>query len=494
MSILPIHTTTRLSLPCGDIVVTAGKEGYRATLPPDVASLRIIGQLSDYYQVAEYKTNAKSSLLNGTPIYTFGETIQRNLDGEPITAISNTSAAVINASVNPLTVVHVPQGPPVPLLVTTEAEQIFQENTGCRVLLSPEGGICETTPPGQGWVWYKKYIAQPNGDGTMTNVFCGTGIAPVKIEPTTGELLCRRVVGGALIFEHYEPAFGAFSAVRVANVFYLWGQHGEHIYLARVGIWHAIQRELYEFWNGYSFTSDMTSIVPVLAGYSHGSFFRTSLFGHCYGWGFIGATQSRDPSIVVGYAKEAAGPYQMTKIVDFKALHPTYRGSDCVYAHPWVFREKGGQLMVTWYEETSECVIGATLQFQMLHRGAYWKDMSLNELPAILVARVRGRGGIIEGIARMANVYYELEIGKNGATTIKFLGNREELDQATKNVHELIANWYKELIKGASWRELQAQGLAFEKQSLGAEIRKRVVSAWKRVIRPPRNHSNDENV
>lgn len=361
---IPIHTTRRYSLPCGDIVVTAGTEKYRSQIPPTVESLNILGNVTDHYQLAEYRSNARSSIIDGHPIYTFGETRLRGRNGEPIGTISNTTAAVINTE-SPTRVVHMPDGSADTLVELTHQEENFQDKHDVSIRLDPSGGVVEGTPPGQGWTWYKKYIEGVDDNGTVTSYFGGTGISPVTLEHATGRLLSRRVAQGALIFDSDEPAFGTFCAVRDGNLFYLWGQLDEHIYLARVGIWAAIQKNLYMFWDGNGFSGDMNATVPVLAGYTQGSFFKTELFGHCYSWGFVGArNQHEGAAIVIGYSRSAAGPYQMTQVIDFEG-HPTYVGSSCIYAHPWAFQEKYGQLMVTWYEEAAGVVVAAKLQFEM---------------------------------------------------------------------------------------------------------------------------------
>ncbi|KMP04603.1 hypothetical protein CIHG_08220 [Coccidioides immitis H538.4] len=482
---VPIHTTKRVSLPCGDIIVTAGRENYRAMVPPSASSLRILGSLADYYDVAEYRTNGRSALLNERPFFTFGETIQKGPHGELVAAIPNTSAPVIDKRGNPLDLAHFPEGLPVPLVELTETERIFEADTDCKIIITPEGGICEAAPPGHGWVWYKKHMEDLMEDGTRIRVFCGTGIAPVKVNETTGQVVSRRVVHGQLIFNEQEPAFGTFCAVRYATWYYLWGQRGEHIYLARVGIWYAIQRELYEFWNGRTFTHDMDAMEPVLTGYSSGSFFRTNLFGHRYNWGFLGTDMSENPSIITGYANRAAGPYQMTRVVDFRALSPAYHGSNCVYAHPWAFKEGDGQLMITWYEDKLSTIIAAKLQLNM--RG-FWKDISLKELPAVMLSEVQTRIALVEAMGKLAQVHQEVEIDNDGAITIKFVGTtRDAVDRAAKNLRDLIINVYGELLKEEGFKEL-----GLRKPSWRAAVRKRI-KAWWRKIRRRQDDSDDED-
>ncbi|EEP76835.1 predicted protein [Uncinocarpus reesii 1704] len=433
---IPIHTTRRVSLPCGDIIVTAGTEDHRAVLPPNVSSLKILGSVSDYYQMAAYQSNGRSSILDGKPFFTFGETIQKGHNGEFIGVIPNTSAPVVYREANPIEVTHMPEGVPAPLVELTDTERSFERESGYNIILQPEGGICEATPPGHGWTWYKKYIEQQNIDGTMTRIYYGTGIAPVKIEQTTGQLVSRRVVHGQLLFDRQQPGFGTFCAVRDGTWYYLWGQLGEHIYLARVGIWYAIQRELYEFWNGYTFTHDMDAMVPVLAGYSSGSFFRTDLFGHRYSW----ASSERFPRKSLAFLSAA------------------------------------------------EAVIGANLQFDMLHQGGFWKDICLSELPAVLLGRVRSRTALIEAMAQLAEVH---QMANDGGITIRLVGTtRESLDQATKNIRELIVNLYRELRKEEGFN---ARDMGFERRSLGFNFRRRARDAMRRVFRRSARRYDEED-
>ncbi|KAI2148571.1 hypothetical protein LOZ25_006856 [Ophidiomyces ophidiicola] len=489
---IPIHTTRRVSLPCGDIVVTAGREEYRAVIPSTLISANNIGEISDQYRMAEYKTNPKSLFLDGTPFYVFGETVLKTADGDPVDTLNNSSATVLDADKSPLQVAHVPNGLPVPIIPLSKGEREFEARSDSKVILTPEGGLCETTPPGKGWLWYNKVIEQENDEGGMERIFYGTGIIPVKIDRETGKLISERIRGGAVIFDHREPAFGTFCAVREANWFYLWGRLEEDIYLARVGIWHAIQPELYEFWDGESFSQEKEGMIPVLSGISHGSFFKTDIFGHCYSWAFIGAIQSTNPKIVIGYAKDVAGPYNITKILDPADVHPTYLGNTCVYAHPWVFKEKDGELMITWYEDTLNTVLAIKLRFKMLHHGAYWKDISLKELPATLTELVRERTAMVKAIAQVSNVHYEIE-PDNGTVTIKLLAHtRPELDQAVKNLIQLIESWYKEITKGCAAEDLLADGLILEMPSLRAALRRQAKGLWERAKRHSRKKSEAE--
>ncbi|KMU79446.1 hypothetical protein CISG_07877 [Coccidioides immitis RMSCC 3703] len=170
---------------------------------------------------------------------------------------------------------------------------------------------------------------------------------------------------------------------------------------------------------------------------------------------------SENPSIITGYANRAAGPYQMTRVVDFRALSPAYHGSNCVYAHPWAFKEGDGQLMITWYEDKLSTIIAAKLQLNM--RG-FWKDISLKELPE------------------------EVEIDNDGAITIKFVGTtRDAVDRAAKNLRDLIINVYGELLKEEGFKEL-----GLRKPSWRAAVRKRI-KAWWRKIRRRQDDSDDED-
>ena len=162
-----------------------------------------------------------------------------------------------------------------------------------------------------------------------------------------------------------EPRWGTFSTLRENGFNYLWGHHNEGVYLARVKCLSALDRSMYEYWDGSTYTSDWESSVPVFKNLQHGAIYPTKLFApeHNINYVFIGVSSFADSCIIMGCAETLEGPYETFTIAKASGIN----GDGymyCIYPHPWAFKEEDGELMVTWSEKWPGGVVAAKLKFK----------------------------------------------------------------------------------------------------------------------------------
>lgn len=348
---------------CGEIALENGTEEYRASFPPNITSIELLGYLKDREQLAHPQGNGRSSMFKDQVYYTFDRTVYKDHNDTLLGEEPGSAIRVLDAARKPLEGRMTTAGP---FLELTEAEKKLEAKTGVKVVLRTHGGFCEVGwNNGKGYMWYKKCIQRRNPDGTLVETVQGTGVAAVDVDKATGQLISQRLLDGNLLFTQHEPPFGTFCIVRDQIWFYLWGQLGEDIYLARVAQWKTTYRKMYEFWDGYKFTTDITAVAPVFTGYTSGTIFQTKLFGHMYTWVFIGGNKWDNPLVTIGVSRNLAGPYCMSSLVDEERVHPAYRGTENLYAHPWAYCESSGQLLITWCEKSTKSIVALKLQFNM---------------------------------------------------------------------------------------------------------------------------------
>ncbi|EDN07952.1 hypothetical protein I7I51_04105 [Histoplasma capsulatum] len=354
---------------CGKISLTAGYEKHKAIFPPKVEAVRVLGNMHDPVKGAHPRNVGRSSMLAGIPYYVFGQVANVSTDGYAFGTVSNAVARALEPLTDPLPTTYVSverNGFIHPFLGLTENEVKYQHDTGMHIIISIQGGICEgELGSGKGCVWFQKLIREKKDGVTVRNYYQGTGVAPVKVDGVTGELLNKRVFGEDVLFEKHEPAFGTFCSAVDNQWYYLWGRYCEDIYLARVSLLHPFERDYYQFWNGYSFTGNIKMIAPVLTGYSHGTIYKTQLFGHTYKWAFIGSTDWEDSAVMMGAANDPQGPFEITQVASGEKLRETGTFAGCVYAHPWAYDESLGEIFVSWREQWPGGIIGAKVQLQM---------------------------------------------------------------------------------------------------------------------------------
>lgn len=358
-----IRQNKKFKTVCGEIALENGTEEYRASFPPNITSIELLGYLKDREKLAHPQGNGRSSMFKGQAFYLFDRTIYKDQNGTMLGQGPNSAAKVLDAARKPL---ESTKNLANPFLQLTEAERRLEEKLRVRVVLKAYGGFCEVGGnDGKGYMWYEKCIQKCNPDGSLVETVQGTGVASVDIDEGTGHLISKRLLDGSLLFNQHEPAFGTFCVVQDQGWFYLWGKLGEDIYLARVVQWKTTYRKSYEFWDGYKFTADITALAPVFIGYTSGSVFQTKLFGHTYNWAFIGGNKWDNPLVTIGVSQNLTGPYLMSSLVDEQRVHPAYRRTEDLYAHPWAYCESSGQLLITWGEKSSKSIVALKLQFNM---------------------------------------------------------------------------------------------------------------------------------
>jgi hypothetical protein len=132
------------------------------------------------------------------------------------------------------------------------------------------------------------------------------------------------------------------------------------IVLARAPYSLAHDRALYEFYDGTSFTKDLSSIVPVLRDMQHGQIFYADKFGldEAYPFVFIGNNAQGDSKVQMGRAKELEGPWEVFALEGLE-LYALNKNEDkgafdfryCVYPHPWAVDTRFEEdMMITWSE------------------------------------------------------------------------------------------------------------------------------------------------
>ncbi|EEH36406.2 hypothetical protein PAAG_06824 [Paracoccidioides lutzii Pb01] len=440
------YPPTTYDTPGGRIDLTSGYEQYRAVFPPQVDAVQVLGNLSDPAKGHHARNGGFSAILADHPYFMFGPIESEGYDKTPFGIISNAAARALEPREDPLLTTYYaiePNGYTPPLLGLTENEVKFEHETGLEVIISTDGGLAEGRPgSGNGCVWFQKTIREKRDGLPPRNFYHGTGVAPVKVD-ITGKLLGRRVLGDTVIFKEHEPAFGTFCAINHQGWYYLWGRHINDIYLARVHVEHAFEREYYQFWNGYSFTGDIGMVTPVLSGFTHGVIYPTRLFGHTFGWAFIGNTAWDDYTAMMGAAKDPQGPFQVVPVAFGEKLQEN-AFNECIYAHPWAFKESLGEILITWSEKWPGGIIAAKFQMQMLHQGAYWTDISLEELQTSISTLAKTHG-VLEEIADDHGVLYELESKSFGKAGIKLLGSSAEaVDAAAIAICQRLEVWVRQ--------------------------------------------------
>lgn len=359
-----IRQDKKFKTACGEIAFENGTEEYRAAFPPNIASIELLGFLKDKGNLAEPQGNGRSSTFRDRVFYLFDKTVYRDHHNDTMLGEEPSSVArLIDAARNPL---ESKKSTAEPFLQLTEFEKGLEARTGVKVVLKMDGGFCEVLwNNGKGYMWYKKCVQSRNPDGSLVETVQGTGLACVDMDQGTGQLIGKRLLDGSLLFNEHEPPFGTFCIVRDQIWFYLWGKLGEDIYLARVAQWKTSYRKSYEFWDGYKFTGNIAAVAPVFTGYTSGTISETKLFGRMYNWVFIGGNKWDNPLVTIGVARNLAGPYLMSSLVDEERVHPAFRGTENLYAHPWAYCESSGQLLVTWTEKATKSVVALKLQFDM---------------------------------------------------------------------------------------------------------------------------------
>ncbi|KAK2861385.1 hypothetical protein FQN49_004245, partial [Arthroderma sp. PD_2] len=452
--------------PCGNLAVTGGTEKYSAVYPPKILSFHFLGHLNDEKKPVYPQGNGRSFIIKGNVYYLFGATVWKDANGDLAGEAANSVALVSSPRANPVASVVVPINRSMaPFLPLTEREEKLEKEHSSKIILEMNGGLCKPQSGAVGgYIWFQKYVQTSSQHGNTKRTLHGVSLATAVWDRQTNELLCERIMRDDLLFKAHEPAFGAFCSVLEEHYFYTWGKLGEDIYLARVEKYEPENRDAYEFWDGYKFTRDITAVAPVFSGYTSGTVMRSKMFGHLYNWVFIGGTKTNRPVITIGVARDIQGPYTMSDLIKPEEIHPVLRHVHSVYAHQWAFKEKHGQLFVSWNETGTGNVVGVKLQLAMLHKGAFWKDISFVYMPSVVSSLIIGRADLIKTFAQAKTAVCEVEHGEEGKTIIKIFATEEgAVDAAVDSICNLICGWCEELLEEGRVARMEERGLSLKR-------------------------------
>jgi hypothetical protein len=352
--------------------ITSGTVPQYAKYPPVPISMEVLGQVKDEIKPHDSRDIGRSSVVEGSPYYVFGDTFCKDYEGNFLKTVNNTSA-VIEDIQEPLKSVyadfddaaHGILSPFIPLTSREEAVEAASGNK--RVTLWSFGGAVTSEVTGRPtFVWFEKTLEEKLPSGGTKGTSMGTGLAVVSVDQGSGGLRAQRPWGDRMLFGADEPRVGVFSAVAYQRNFYLWGHRGDDIVLARVRDDVVHNKDAYLFWDGDRYVEDFRRAAPVLRSYQHGQFFRSNFFGPSLPWVFVGCTSFGDSKVMMAAAANLEGPWaDMTAVCTGRGINITNGYIYCVYPHPWVFGDDTGELFVTWSEQWPGGVIGAKLKFEM---------------------------------------------------------------------------------------------------------------------------------
>ncbi|KAL8696440.1 MAG: hypothetical protein Q9224_002796 [Gallowayella concinna] len=349
-----------------------GCDGGFAKWPPVATEINILGYVQSTEQPFYSHDIGRTFTLNGRIYKMNGDTFcnDAGVSSNTYQIIPNrkkpTEAFFISAKrdgyVNPL------------IDVNDEEVQYLRlpQNKNKRMAFWCFGGVVEFSP-GLGWAWYQKtIISMHNGSQELI----GVGLARISCDADrlSGELSSVRMPG--LMFLIGEPLFGSFSALLHDDTVYLWGQKDNDVFLARVPKSNCHQRQLYQFWNGREYTSDMTAAASVLQDYQQGQFFRSNMFGPRFPWVFVGCTRYADNQVMMGAASTLEGPWDPHSLFQAECIKQRYGYQYCMYAHVWANDLSKPKLLLSWCDPWPGGVIAAKVHFAT-EASFYWVDIPL---------------------------------------------------------------------------------------------------------------------
>ncbi|GBF64650.1 hypothetical protein TMEN_7366 [Trichophyton mentagrophytes] len=410
----------QVETPCGNLLVTGGSEEHSAEYPPKIATFYYLGELNDEMKPIYPQGNGRSFTIRGNVYHIFGKTIWKDAKGEIVGEAANSLALVSDPKVNPVANVAMPVNRGMaPFLPLTKNEEELEKAQNHKVVLGMPGGFCKPEPDAiGGYIWFQKCLQTRSTEGIVETTFQGVSLAIAVRNRHTEEVRAERIMHDELLFTDREPAFGSFCSVLESYYFYVWGKLGEDIYLARVEKYEPQNRSAYEYWNGYNFTQDISTAVPVFSGYSSGTIMRSKIFGHLYNWIFVGGTESNTPVVTIGVAHDIQGPYIMHGLI--KSEHN---------------------------ESKTGNIVGTKLQFSMFHRGAYWKDISFMYMPSAISSMIMDGKELIISFAQAKKAACRIDHDMDGETTIRvFAGDKESVNAAVDSICNLIRRWCNEFL------------------------------------------------
>lgn len=275
--------------------------------------------------------------LGNQLLWTFGDTLLRDNH----TILSNTAAL---ADIHHPLVTHEPldaRGLPYQLIPFTPEEQAYNELTGKpddRIAIWPTSII---NYQDQGLIFSYKLHIKP---GFLNYEFLGIVLALVR----SGETQATRLPG--LLFSNPEPGF-ANPMVYQGMVYVYGGNHAANnpYVVARVPLDQVTNRRAYTFWDGKTWSSDVSNAQPVFTGIPGAV---TISYNDYLGRFLVTYSQPFSTNILMCTGPEPVGSWS-EPIVAFRGLSPFSNGYN--YAgieHPELARYEGRTVYVSYFNAT----------------------------------------------------------------------------------------------------------------------------------------------
>lgn len=349
-----------------------GRDNWYARWPPVVERVDHLGYIQGRDQHFYSHDIGRSSELGGRIYYLNGDTFCNDA------GISSNTYQVVLDRKKPKEAMYLSidnNGFVVPLIGQNEEETQYlglPENKPKRIAFWCFGGIVEISPS-LGWIWYQKLIID---HVDKSHDLLGVGLARISQDRNglAGQLSGARMPG--LMFRAGEPLFGSFSTLVDGDLVYLWGHKDSDVFLARVPKANCQHRQMYQYWNGKEYVSDITEATPILQDYQHGQFFQSDLFGP-HLWLFIGCTKWADNQVMMGLSTQLEGPWDLHPILLTSGIRDTVSYRYCIYPHPWATNMTKGKLLVTWCDHWPGGVIAAKLRFATVPI-THWQHIDLS--------------------------------------------------------------------------------------------------------------------
>ncbi|CUS14601.1 unnamed protein product [Tuber aestivum] len=403
----------------------------RADYPPQVYSVELLGQVRDgighspppasspstqtkaYRPVNESRNYARthgcSTLLNYEPVFLFNDTFEispvpgsSQLEYTPIGSVTAAFGSLSNPTLTTYPTYidrhRIPQ-----FIPFSRVEKAAGTDRGCYMTVF--NSVVQVPGKEFGVVWFMKMRGGTSGRGA--DVFCGVGVAEVRIDGERGPRCDRK---GALVFDGFGPRWGDISTVIHGDYIYLYGsgapasfafdgsyndpvQKTSHptatrdskldvpIYLCRVphrnrAYWCA---ENYKCWNGENFVNfpqvpqfpitpfplyQQGRVIPrpppvfkcVMKNVQSGTIMHSQLFSEQGHFIFIGCElgggENKEVVIKMRLADEPMGPWFGE--ASLFNLNKVNRGNNGVkfgvHAHSWASNLENGEILVSWTE------------------------------------------------------------------------------------------------------------------------------------------------
>lgn len=315
-----------------------------ASSPPLVKEVAVteLGAISNPSAPYLLRDGGVSGLLGGRVLWAFGDTIFFRKSVSGYNGYSNTAAYSMLSTPTVVSEVLDPKGAPeAPLLPFTVEELNYNKNSGDpskRYALWPAAIIPESSD--SALVLFDRLKVYP---GTLNYEHISTGLARVRAGSTTAERVNDSLfVGMNDQYLHSHVAQGGYHyfyncTMRPASM-------NSDCSVARTTS--VLNRSQYTFWNGSTWTADMTKAAKTIPGSTSGF----SVSYNPYLKSFVSATSTAfSKHIILRTAPNPEGPWSES-IVAFSAPSSIYN----VYQHPELARNDGRDIVISYYRPEGE--------------------------------------------------------------------------------------------------------------------------------------------